>query len=120
MGFISHAAPWLNKAKRYVAWKQRVRLLANSAGVPGDIPADTAATVCIAIAWKRRARIDTSNIIKSLEDSLFRQDRGIEKIVCDRFEFSGKEELSVIVSYKNRGRGEKDNRQKGNLGGDVR
>ena len=105
-GFIAHAAPWLKKAKKYVAYKSRVRLIANSAGVPGDIPEGNAAIVHMAVAWKKRARIDLDNLIKSTLDSLFKQDRGVEKIVCDRFEHSGKEEISVIVSFKGRGVGE--------------
>jgi hypothetical protein len=108
-GFIAHAAPWLKKSKRYVAWKRMVRALANSAGVPDDIPADQAAVLSIAIAWKKRARIDTSNIIKSMEDALFKQDRGIEIVVCERFEHIGREEASVMVSFRMRGKGERKN-----------
>lgn len=109
VGFVVHAAPWTKKAKAYVAFKQRVRVLANVAGVPSDIPAECSATLHVAIAWRKRARIDSSNILKALEDGLFKQDRGVEKIVCDRFEHTGKEEVSVIISFGERKR---ENHQK--------
>lgn len=114
VGFVVHAAPWTKMAKVYTAFKERVRLMANLAGVPADIPADTAATLCIAIAWRKRARIDTSNILKAVEDGLFKQDRGVEKIVCDRFEHMGTEEASIIISFGERKR-ENHQKPKGHL-----
>lgn len=107
VGFPVKAAPWTKTAKRYVAFKARVRLLANVAGVPSEIPPEKAVVLCIAVSWKMRARIDGSNLIKAIEDGLFKKDRGVEKVVIDRFEHQGAEEASVIVSFKERYDGKK-------------
>jgi hypothetical protein len=101
VGFPVHAAPWTKTAKRYVAFKRRVRLLANLGGLPDEIPKGSAAVVSIAIAWKKKARIDTSNILKAIEDGLFKRDRGIKEVHATRIEQTGIERVSITVQIEN-------------------
>lgn len=100
VGFTVHKAPWTDRAKRYVAYKTRVRLLANVAGVPGEIPENHRATVSVAVAWKKKARIDLSNILKAVEDGLWVRDRGIGEIHGVKFEQTGLERVSVTVTVE--------------------
>lgn len=103
MGFIAHAQPWSEKAKRYVAYKAKVRLFANVAGVPEEIPEDHRAIVSIAVAWKKRARIDLSNILKAVEDGLFVRDRGVGEIHATKLQHTGMERVSVTVCIERDG-----------------
>lgn len=107
-GFIVHARPWTDKAKRYTAYKARVRLLANVAGVPEEIPANHRAIVSIAVAWKKRARIDLSNILKAIEDGLWAKDRGIGEVHAVKFQHAGVERVSVTVGLRGEQHGESE------------
>jgi Holliday junction resolvase RusA-like endonuclease len=104
VGFTVHARPWTDRAKRYVAFKARVRMFADVAGVPEVIPENHRAVVSIAVAWKKRARIDLSNVLKAVEDGLWAKDRAIEEVHAVKFQNSGIERVSVTVGM----RGEKD------------
>ena len=100
MGFIAHAAPWSVKAKRYVAYKKLVRLRADCAGVPQEIPDDMETVFTIHVWWKRKAQIDTSNILKAIEDALWARDRGIAQINVSRHERSDEEKAVVSVRFR--------------------
>lgn len=102
-GFPAHCQPWSDTAKRYVAFKQTVRLLANVAGIPEVIPENHRAMVSIAVAWKKRARIDLSNILKGIEDALWEKDRGIGEIHGVKFQHTGIERVSVTVGFEEEG-----------------
>lgn len=104
MGFIAHAQPWTDKAKRYVGFKGKVRLLATIAGVPDEIPQDHRAVVSIAVAWKKRARIDLSNILKAVEDGLWVRDRGIGEVHATKLQHTGVERVSVTVWLESEGK----------------
>lgn len=104
VGFTVHAQPWTDKAKRYVAFKNRVRLFANVAGVPGEIPENHRAIVTISVAWKKKARIDLSNILKAVEDGLFVKDRAIGEIHAIKQQHTGMERVSVTVSLEREGK----------------
>jgi len=108
MGFIAHAQPWSDKAKRYVAWKGKVRLFADLAGVPEEIPENHRAIISICVAWKKRARIDLSNILKGIEDGMFVKDRGIGEFHAIKIQHTGLERVSVTVGFE---------REKGNSHG---
>lgn len=103
VGFTVHAAPWTDKAKRYCAFKGKVRLLANVAKVPDEIPAGYRALVSIAVAWKKKARIDLSNILKGIEDGLWVRDRGIGEVHAVKFQHTGIERVSVTVRMEREG-----------------
>ena len=105
VGFMAHAVPWSDKAKRYVAFKGKVRLLADVAGVPEEIPENHKATVSIGVAWKKKARIDLSNVLKAVEDGLWRRDRGIGEIHGVKVEHSGIERVSVTVRIEGKQNG---------------
>lgn len=100
VGFTVHAKPWTDRAKRYVAFKGKVRLLADIAGVPEEIPENHRAIVSIAVAWKKKARIDLSNILKAIEDGLWQRDRGIGEVHATKFQHTGVERVSVTVGMR--------------------
>jgi hypothetical protein len=104
VGFCVHAQPWTEKAKRYVAFKGKVRLFADVAGVPEEIPAGYRAVVSLAVAWKKKARIDLSNILKAVEDGLFVRDRGIGEIHATKLQHTGIERVSVTVGFEAEGK----------------
>ena len=96
-GFIVHARPWSKVAKDYCAYKTRVRLLANVAGVPEEIPAGYRASFHVDVTWRLRARLDSSNVLKALEDGVFRRDRGIGEIHVVSRQYVGKEKAVVTI-----------------------
>lgn len=96
-GFPAHCPPWSDTAKRYVSFKLKVRLLANVAGVPEEIPPGYRATVSLDVTWKKKARIDLSNLQKSVEDGIFKKDRGIGEIHAKRQQHTGTEAIKVRV-----------------------
>lgn len=100
VGFIVHARPWSDKAKRYCAFKGKVRLFADVAGVPEEIPPGYRASIDIDVTWRKKARIDLSNLQKSLEDGIFRRDRGIGEIHAVSRQHVGKEKATVTVCFK--------------------
>lgn len=103
-GFLVNARPWSKKAREYVAFKGKVRLFADVAGVPEEIPENHRATISIAVAWKKKARIDLSNILKAVEDGLFVRDRGIGEIHATKLQHTGVERVSVTVSLEREGK----------------
>jgi hypothetical protein len=68
----------------YIAFKDKVRLLANAARVPPAIPKGGRAELFVQIFWKREARIDGKNVYAAVEDGLFTQDR---KVMDGRFRY---------------------------------
>lgn len=110
IGFPVHAKPWSDTAKRYVAFKGKVRLFADLAGVPSEIPAGYRATVSLDVAWKKKARIDLSNIQKAVEDGLFLRDRGIGEIHATRTQHAGTERVTVTVSLERETDAQKNSR----------
>lgn len=104
VGFPVHAAPWSDKAKRYIGFKGKVRLFANLAGIPEEIPKNHRAIVSIAVAWKKKARVDLSNILKAIEDGLWHRDRGIGEVHATKFQYTGMERVSVTVGFEAEGK----------------
>ncbi len=68
---------WTKEAKHYVAQKTRVRLLANVAGIPDLLMPDETARISLEVFWKKRARIDSVNVYKFVEDGIFHKDRRV-------------------------------------------
>lgn len=108
VGFTVHAQPWTERAKRYCGFKGKVRLLADVAGVPEEIPKNHRAIVGIAVAWKKKARIDLSNILKAVEDGLWRRDRAIYEVYAVKFEHTAQERASVTVKIVEEGEGKQN------------
>lgn len=100
VGFVVNAKPWTDRAKRYVAMKGKVRLFADVARVPEEIPTGHRALVSIAVAWQKKARIDLSNILKAVEDGLWKRDRAIYEVHAVKFEHTGLERVSVTVKIE--------------------
>ena len=80
---------------RYKAFKQAVRLVANTAGVPSHCPKDV--SIKVEVFWKKTARIDLSNVQKAVEDALWSQDRYIGHTEATRTEHYGSELADVTV-----------------------
>lgn len=108
VGFLVHAKPWTDRAKRYAAFKSKVRLFANLAGVPTEIPENHRATVSISVAWERKARVDLSNILKAIEDGLWAKDRGIGEVHGVKFMHTGLERVSVTIGMRGETDGKSD------------
>lgn len=82
---------------KYRAFKDRVRLLANAAGIPRDLDRDAVARVDVRIYWKRRARIDRKNVLGAIEDGLFTKDRRVLRGICDAFENNAAGEYALVA-----------------------
>ncbi len=95
---------WTEEAKHYVAQKSRVRLLANLAGIPDALDNDETAQLILTLHWIRRARIDSVNCYKWIEDGIFTKDRRVLHGSFNAVEFSGTERAHVklIISRVNR------------------
>ena len=99
MGFLaSYKRPWTKEAKRYCGFKGKVRLLATVAGVPDELAQDSRATIDLRVTWKRRARVDTVNVYKALEDSIFLKDRRVLNGSFHAKEHAGEEIAFVTVT----------------------
>lgn len=103
MGFIAHASPWSEKAKRYVKFKQRVRLTANLAGVPDEIPDGMEASIYITVFWEKAAHCDLDNLIKALTDSCFKRDRMVAQVSARRALNQEREAAIVYVTFRAKG-----------------
>lgn len=96
-GFIVNARPWSMVAKDYCAFKSRVRLLANVAGVPDEIPAGYRAAIHLDVSWKMLAKIDLDNLQKAATDSIFKKDRRVGEIHAIRRLNTGQEKMVITV-----------------------
>jgi hypothetical protein len=92
---------WVDpRYKRYLGWKGLIRLLANVAGVPDELPRDSRAVVSCAVTWNRKARLDGDNFLKGILDSLWRQDRRVMELHYAAFEGAGKERAVITVGLE--------------------
>jgi hypothetical protein len=82
----------------YDRWKGIVRLQANLAGIPDTIEPGVEIGITVRIGWTKKARIDGSNILKSVEDALFERDRKLESGLWTRTENVGREFATVDVT----------------------
>lgn len=99
MGFLAtYKRPWTKEAKRYTGFKGKVRLLATIAGVPDELAQDSRATIDLLVTWKRRARVDTVNVYKAVEDSVFHKDRRVLSGSFNAKEHAGVEAAFVKVT----------------------
>jgi hypothetical protein len=98
MGFLAtYRRPWTKEAKRYCGFKGKVRLLATVAGIPDDLSRDSRASIDLRVTWKKRARVDTVNVYKAIEDSIFHSDRRVLAGTFNAAEHTGKEAAFVTV-----------------------
>lgn len=103
---------------KYANFKRLVRLLANVEGVPSELGPQDDAELFLHVYWTKKARIDTSNILKALEDGLFKQDRRVSGIHATRHEHSGRECAEVFLTI-GRGHETQKDRAQGDRGGVV-
>lgn len=85
------------RAARYNAYKRRVRLVANCAGVPGGLPDGYTASVSVYAIWKRKPRIDTDSVFKAVPDALWSQDRRVTEIYAVSKGHCNVEEYAEVV-----------------------
>ena len=83
--------------RKYAAWKKRVRLHATVAGVPEVLEKTREYSVKVFARWKRRPRQDISNVLKGIEDSLWKEDRYVFKVYGEHIPGSPDEDVTVIV-----------------------
>ena len=84
--------------KKYVAFKERVRLIASSKGIPEVLEKNDEVRVEIDVRWRLRARADGDNIIKGIIDAIFFQDRRVLDILYGSQEHEGCEGATVKVT----------------------
>lgn len=92
MGYQKSVA--YSHSRAYKSFKFAVRALANSAGVPDLCTTDT--EIDVEIFWKKKAKIDGSNVLKAVEDALFAQDRHLARGSWMRFLEQGCEPYLIV------------------------
>ena len=87
---------------RYTSYKKIVRVLADVAGVPYELQKTDSAEVWVRVFWAKKARVDLSNILKAVEDGLFKQDRQVVAIHAKAEVNAGMEyaEVDVVVERR--------------------
>jgi Holliday junction resolvase RusA-like endonuclease len=85
------------RAGRYAGYKRRVRLEANSAGVPDDLPPGCRAAVSVFVTWRKKARADLDNVWKAIVDALWERDRGVNEMYAVASEETGGEEHAAVI-----------------------
>jgi Holliday junction resolvase RusA-like endonuclease len=85
---------------RYLRYKERVRCVANLAGVPDTLPKGTRITVSIATDWKQSQRADGDNVIKGVLDALWKNDRRVTDLHYTAEEHTGNERAGVMVRFE--------------------
>ena len=76
-------AKWVDpRYKRYAAYKARLRLLANSNGVPSALDPKGSYSLRVNAWWKGKATCDLDNLIKGAMDALWKNDRRVVEIAA--------------------------------------
>ena len=84
---MTQRSKWVDpRAKLYAAYKRRVRLIANVAGVPDEIGKDERVKLVLDVCWRKKARADLDNVVKGIMDALWPQDRRVWCIVAAHLE----------------------------------
>jgi len=74
---MTQRSKWVDpRAKLYAAYKRRVRLIANVAGVPDEIGKDERVKLVLDVCWRKKARADLDNVVKGIMDALWRSGHG--------------------------------------------
>ena len=81
-------------SRGYKTWKAHVRLLANVAGVPDD---PEGLVIRVWLYWAKRTRIDGKNMLGSIEDALWTQDRQLVEGSYRNVWDEGREYAVVVV-----------------------
>ena len=91
--------PQWARPSEYKAYQQAIRLLANVARIPDDIPSNSYARCQVEIWWTKRARLDISNVWKAIEDGLFGQDRRVQEVHLKMRENTGRPERADVTVH---------------------
>lgn len=98
-GFLAtYKAPWTKEAKAYVVFKEKVRLLANCAGIPNELDSTSCAEINLSIHWAKRPRVDSVNVYKAVEDGIFKKDRRVLIGSFMALENTGEEKAFVVLT----------------------
>lgn len=98
-GFLAtYKAPWTKEAKSYVSFKEKVRLMANCAGVPDELLPLECAEINLSVHWTKKARIDCVNVYKAAEDGMFKKDRRVLRGSFCAMENTGEEKAFVVLT----------------------
>ena len=95
MGYQKSVA--FSHSPAYRSFKLAMRSAANLAGVP-DL-ATLTTEIDVEIHWKKKARIDGSNVLKAIEDALFSQDRHLAGSSWRRYQNEGEDYVIVSVNW---------------------
>ena len=85
--------------KRYAAFKNHLRICADLVEVPCELEPRDSVSVEIQASWKKRQRIDLDNVVKSVLDGLWRNDRRVISIVASSKEQTGNEAAKVGIVF---------------------
>lgn len=88
---------WTKRFRQYAKWREYVRILANQAGVPDTLERQWQVSLHIRIYWRLKARIDTTDVLKGVEDALWKQDRAVTSVFVSRTEHTGEEEWAEVT-----------------------
>jgi Holliday junction resolvase RusA-like endonuclease len=95
---VTQMSKWVNPAyKRYLAFKIRIREEADRVGVPEILLHHAEVSVEMEVHWRLRARCDLDNLIKSLLDGTWKNDRRVLRISASAVEQTGLERLVVRI-----------------------
>ena len=84
---------------RYARFKEALRILANQEQIPRALSATETASVGLSVRWKKRQRCDIDNLIKSILDGLWSNDRRVTEIRAIAEEHTGEESARITVGF---------------------
>lgn len=82
---------------KYSRFKKLIRLIANQYDIPKQLDSEDMAEVSLIVSWKRRQRADLDNIVKSVLDALWANDRRVLRLSASAVENTGKDESVTIA-----------------------
>lgn len=84
---------------KYARFKTLVRLLANQHDIPHSIRPTESFAVGIWVSWVKRQRVDLDNVVKSVLDALWANDRRVLCIQAESSEQTGQESAIIQVEF---------------------
>lgn len=98
MGYRKDVA--YSHSKGYKGYKRDVQLYALAAGMARlKLPPGARPKLSVFISWRKKARIDWTNVVKALEDSLWPQDRNVDPGTFKVLRGQQVEQAHVVVEW---------------------
>lgn len=102
-GFLKFNRAKAKRYREYNAWRDLVRTVANTAGVPGELNKDDAWEIVLSIHWIKRAKIDGDGVLKGVLDALWKSDRRVLFGRYSALEHMGAERVLVGIQKVSEG-----------------